>query len=143
MVTFTSEQTLVMKAGSIPETLRRLRREHGINKTQMGKILGVTHVTVRRYESGETDLSLARARQYADFFGISLEELSGRQTDSVHILNEEKEQYERRKEHAVNVLLSVDRTRITEDEAEPFIQRLREAIQRFDKEDPIEDAEEV
>lgn len=143
MITFTYKQTHMMTTGSIPETLRRLRREHGINKTQMGRILGVTHVTVRRYESGETELSLARARQYADYFGISLEELSGRQTDSVHILNEEKEQFKRRKEHAVNVLLSVDRTRIAQDEAEPFIQRLREAIQSIDKEGSIEDAEEV
>lgn len=62
----------------IGETLKKLRDEKGLTLKQMGKILGVSHMTYQRYEKNDTDVSTEMLSKLADFYGVSADYLLGR-----------------------------------------------------------------
>lgn len=55
-----------------------LRTREGISKMQMAKDLYTTRQVIRRWETGEQPLKLDDAVRVADYFGVSLEWLAGR-----------------------------------------------------------------
>lgn len=60
------------------ERLRDLRLQRGMTQTQVGDLIGVSCVTVGRYEAGEREPSNAKISALADYFGVSIDYLIGR-----------------------------------------------------------------
>lgn len=60
------------------EQLRELRLQRGMTQTQVGDLIGVSCVTVGRYEAGEREPSNAKISAFADYFGVSIDYLMGR-----------------------------------------------------------------
>lgn len=60
------------------ERLRELRLQRGMTQTQVGDLIGVSCVTVGRYEAGEREPSNAKISALADYFGVSIDYLIGR-----------------------------------------------------------------
>ena len=60
------------------ERLRELRLQRGMTQTQVGDLIGVSCVTVGRYEAGEREPSNAKISAFADYFGVSIDYLMGR-----------------------------------------------------------------
>lgn len=54
-------------------------REHlGISQLELSKRIGISHQNINRWESGKTLPNIDFCVKLADFFGISLDELVGR-----------------------------------------------------------------
>lgn len=60
------------------ERLRELRLTRGMTQTQVGDLIGVSCVTIGRYEAGEREPSNAKIAALADYFGVSVDYLMGR-----------------------------------------------------------------
>ncbi|SEN53038.1 helix-turn-helix domain-containing protein [Lihuaxuella thermophila] len=60
--------------------LRELRQHKKITQKELGKRFKLSESAIGMYERGEREPSLELARQFADFFGVSLDYLTG-QTD--------------------------------------------------------------
>ena len=58
--------------------LRELRKEKGLNQTELGDAMGVTLRQYQRYERGEQEPKLAGWIFLADFYDVSLDYLVGR-----------------------------------------------------------------
>lgn len=63
--------------------LRELRKENKLSQEKLGKILGVSKVSVSGYENGNRVPSLDILNKILDFFGISADYLLGRELDMV------------------------------------------------------------
>lgn len=63
--------------------LRELRKENRLSQEKLGKILGVSKVSVSGYENGNRIPSLDILNKILDFFGISADYLLGRELDMV------------------------------------------------------------
>lgn len=63
--------------------LRELRKENNLSQEKLGKILGVSKVSVSGYENGNRIPSLDILNKILDFFGISADYLLGRELDMV------------------------------------------------------------
>ncbi len=59
------------------ERLRELRLKRGMTQTQVGDLIGVSCVTIGRYEAGEREPSNAKIAALADYFGVSVDYLMG------------------------------------------------------------------
>lgn len=60
------------------ENLKNLRRENGIGQRELAKAVFTTVKTVSHWETGYTEPSIKQLIMLADFFEISLDELTGR-----------------------------------------------------------------
>lgn len=58
--------------------LKELRLQRGMTQTQVGDVIGVSCVTIGRYEAGEREPSNAKISALADYFGVSIDYLMGR-----------------------------------------------------------------
>ena len=58
--------------------LRELRKEKGLNQSELGDKMGVTLRQYQRYERGEQEPKLAGWIFLADFYKVSLDYLVGR-----------------------------------------------------------------
>lgn len=63
--------------------LRELRKENNMSQEDLGKLLGVTKVSVSGYENGNRVPSLDILNQILDVFGVSADYLMGRELDVV------------------------------------------------------------
>ena len=63
--------------------LRELRKENNMSQEDLGKLLGVTKVSVSGYENGNRVPSLDVLSQILDVFGVSADYLMGRELDVV------------------------------------------------------------
>ena len=61
-----------------PQRLRELRERKRISRRVLSELCGLSKNMVNRYERGERVPSLTDAQNLADFFGVSLDYLSGR-----------------------------------------------------------------
>lgn len=61
-----------------PQRLRKLRERKGISRRVLSELCGLSKNVVSRYERGERSPSLADAAILAEFFGVSLDQLAGR-----------------------------------------------------------------
>ncbi len=60
------------------ESLRQNREERGLTPHELAKAIGVNHQNIYRWESGKAHPSLEMCIKLADYFGVSLDELVGR-----------------------------------------------------------------
>lgn len=64
--------------GKAPTGIARLMEAQGIQRHQLMARFGVTEQTVRRWEEGSSGMTLANLKGLADFFGVSTDEVLGR-----------------------------------------------------------------
>lgn len=60
------------------ERLAALRKEKGVSQADLGTILGVTRWSVLNYEAGKNRPDYDGLIALADYFGVSLDYLTGR-----------------------------------------------------------------
>ena len=60
------------------EQLMRLRRERGMTQEELAQVAGVSRQTVSKWELGETTPELEKLYLLCDYFGMSMDELTGR-----------------------------------------------------------------
>ena len=60
------------------ETLKYHREQLGLSKLELAKKIGTTHQNIGRWEQGEVLPNIDFCVRLADFYGISLDELVGR-----------------------------------------------------------------
>ena len=58
--------------------IRDLREDRDLNQTQVAKMLGMSQTGYSKYETGENDIPTRVLIKLADFYGIPLDELVGR-----------------------------------------------------------------
>lgn len=61
------------------QRLKELRTQRGLTQSQIGELLGVSCVTIARYEAGEREPSNAKLTTLANFFDVSVDYLMGRE----------------------------------------------------------------
>lgn len=59
--------------------LRELRKERGISMKKLGEYVGVSESTISLYETGKHEPSKEMLLKFADFFGVSVDYLLGRE----------------------------------------------------------------
>lgn len=64
---------------SVGERLTLLRTRAGLSKSQLAKDMYTTRQVIRRWETGEQQLKLDDAVRIADYYGVSLDWLAGRE----------------------------------------------------------------
>ena len=58
--------------------LKDLRQDKDISQTEVAKVINTTQSYYAQYERGERPITLERALQIADFYGVSLDYIAGR-----------------------------------------------------------------
>ena len=61
------------------ERLRALRQEKGIGPVELAKALGVSKSMISFWECGVNEPTLSRLVAIADFFGVTIDYLAGRE----------------------------------------------------------------
>lgn len=64
-----------------PRRLRALREKRRISRRVLSELCGLSRSAISRYERGERMPAIDDAVQIADFFGVSLDYLMGREKD--------------------------------------------------------------
>ncbi len=64
------------------ENLRLLRKARGLKQQELADQLGISPRAYRYYECGEREPQLSVLVRIADYFGISLDELAGRENSA-------------------------------------------------------------
>ncbi|MBR6703109.1 MAG: helix-turn-helix transcriptional regulator [Clostridia bacterium] len=64
--------------------LKEFREEKGISQSELAKLTGIKQQNISRWESGTTLPNIDFCVQLADFYGISLDELVGRDLETVY-----------------------------------------------------------
>lgn len=59
------------------ERIKECRRKLGISQQRLGEILGVSAVSVCKWENGQNEPDISKLTRMADLFGTSLDELCG------------------------------------------------------------------
>lgn len=68
-------------AGGFPQRLRELRERKRVSRRVLSELCGLSKNMIARYERGERVPSIADAAVLADFFGITLDALWGREKE--------------------------------------------------------------
>ena len=58
--------------------LKELRKKKKLTQADLAEVIGVSQVTMGRYETGEREMPYETLFQLADFFGVSIDEMLGR-----------------------------------------------------------------
>lgn len=58
--------------------LKELRLEKGLRQTDIATLLSVSLRQVQRYENDESDMSISTAVTLSEYFGVSIDYLTGR-----------------------------------------------------------------
>lgn len=64
---------------SFSEILNKLMKDNGTSNVSLGKAIGVSDMAVLRWRKGESSPSFDSAVKIADFYGINLDQLAGKQ----------------------------------------------------------------
>ena len=59
--------------------LREIRRAKGISQLKLAMDLNTNQNTISRYETGEREADYRTLLRFGDYFGVSLDELFGRE----------------------------------------------------------------
>jgi transcriptional regulator with XRE-family HTH domain len=59
------------------DNLRDLRKKHGLSRQQLAKKTGISKTSLSGYEMGTSSPTLPKMCALADYFGVSLDDLSG------------------------------------------------------------------
>lgn len=57
--------------------LRELRKEKGLTQAELAQVINTNQSQYGKYENGKTNLSLDKAKIFADYFGVSVPYLLG------------------------------------------------------------------
>lgn len=68
--------------------LKNLRKQRKLTQSDLAEIIGVSQVTMGRYETGEREMPYETLFQLADFFGVTIDEILGRVPMDVVLLKE-------------------------------------------------------
>ncbi len=68
-----------MAKSEFPKQLRKLREREGMSRRVLSELCGLSKNSIARYERGERVPSITDAEALADFFGVSLDRLCGRE----------------------------------------------------------------
>ncbi|MBP2657788.1 MAG: helix-turn-helix domain protein [Firmicutes bacterium] len=63
---------------AFPERLRQLRKDRGLTQSDFGKIFNLSKQTISGYEKGDSNPPIETAQRFADYFGITIDDLVGR-----------------------------------------------------------------
>lgn len=63
---------------AFPGNLRRLRERKGIKRRVLSELCGLSKNMIARYERGEKIPTVGSLERLADFFGVTMDELWGR-----------------------------------------------------------------
>lgn len=63
--------------------LKECRNKAGLSQEDAAKCLEIAYSTYRRYEQGGTEPTISEAMRMADFYGVSLDYLTGRTDERV------------------------------------------------------------
>jgi transcriptional regulator with XRE-family HTH domain len=66
-----------------PNNLKRLRTAKGITQEELADIVGKTQQAIYLWEKGENEPSIESFNKLADYFGVTVDFLLGRQTEVV------------------------------------------------------------
>lgn len=66
-------------ANTLGENIKRLRKQHHINQAVLASELNIGRQTISAYECGITLPDIFALIQIADYFGVTLDELTGRE----------------------------------------------------------------
>lgn len=61
--------------------IKELRLEKFLTQSELGKVVGVNHSAVGKYEREELEPNISTLHKLADFFGCSIDYLVGREDD--------------------------------------------------------------
>lgn len=61
------------------DTIKALRKERGLTQTELGEVVGFTHVAVVKWENGQREPDFSTLIKLADYFGVSTDYLLGRE----------------------------------------------------------------
>lgn len=70
---------------NIAEALKQNREERGLNPHELALALGINHQNIYRWESGKFLPGIEMCVRLADFYGITLDELIGREIQAAGI----------------------------------------------------------
>ena len=70
----------------LQKNLPELRRKKGLSQESFAELFGVTRQSVQKWESGDTQPTIDRLLEIADYFRISVDALLGRQKTDVETL---------------------------------------------------------
>ena len=59
------------------ERLKELRQDKNISQVELAKKIGVGKSIISKWEKGECDITLSKAKVLATFFGVSIDYLAG------------------------------------------------------------------
>ncbi len=65
--------------------LKELRQKLNISQSEAAKKLGMPQTTFHYYEVGRNDPSIETLIKMADFFNVSIDELVGREADTINL----------------------------------------------------------
>lgn len=72
-----------MESGSdFADSLRSLRERRKVSRRVLSELCGLSKNQIGRYERGEREPTLSTLTQLADYFGVSVDRLLGRTSDS-------------------------------------------------------------
>lgn len=63
---------------TFPERLRELRGERGISQVTLSRVIGVSKGIISLWENGLREPTLSNLTALADYFDVSLDDLTGR-----------------------------------------------------------------
>ena len=114
---------------SFSQSLKKLRLEKGLTQSQLAEALGISKSAISMYECGNREPELDVLEQFADFFGVDLNALAGREA----LVNEDPELTEYlevlRNRSELRMLFSITKNATKEDveKAVKIIEALRGA----------------
>ena len=76
------------------QTIKKLRKERGFTQEQLAEQLGVSLMTVRRWEWGDTSPNSNMLLKLTEIFAVSLEDLLTEDADETSVIPQ-KEQYKK------------------------------------------------
>ncbi len=65
--------------------IRELRTKMNLSQVETAKKLGIAQTTLFNYENGVSEPNIATLTKLADFFNVSIDELVGRETDTINL----------------------------------------------------------
>jgi len=65
------------------EKMEELRKQQGLTQANVAEVLGMTQQQYQLYESGKREILLHLMIKLADFYGVSMDYIVGREADDI------------------------------------------------------------
>ena len=84
-VNIKENKKIKLKPVEIGIRLKQIRLKNKLTQKELAKILNTTQSNISSYESGKTLILTAFLYNYAKYFGVSLDYLTGRNTENIKV----------------------------------------------------------